>query len=209
MARENSRDALEAGLQARADELEIDVRTTKDGVAVLWHDKTVADLKISDTSFASLRKADPRLLTLEQAIRLVDRRVPLAIEVKRGTNPVIICSVLRSFLHQKWKAFDFRLASFSQPLLRELHRQLPDMPTIVIEPWSSVRATHRARQLGTRFICMNQRFLWSGFIAAMRRRGYNLSAYTVNDPGKARRWARHGLYAVVTDFPDRFKHGDS
>jgi len=39
----------------------------------------------------------------------------------------------------------------------------------------------------------------------MKHAGYELYAYTINNPAKARRWAKHGLAGVVTDYPDRFK----
>jgi glycerophosphoryl diester phosphodiesterase len=86
-----------------------------------------------------------------------------------------------------------------------LHRALPHNPTIVIEKWSGVRARLRARQLGTMTLCMNQRWLWFGFIKGMSRSGYTLYAYTLNNPQKAKQWAKYGLAGVVTDYPDRFK----
>ena len=51
---------------------------------------------------------------------------------------------------------------------------------------------------------MNQLWLWWGFIRAMRRGGWELYAYTVNDPAKAKRWVRWGLAGVITDCPDLF-----
>jgi glycerophosphoryl diester phosphodiesterase len=53
---------------------------------------------------------------------------------------------------------------------------------------------------------MNQRWLWWGFIRQMTRHGYLLGAYTINNPRQAKRWQRHGLYAIVTDYPDQFEH---
>jgi glycerophosphoryl diester phosphodiesterase len=90
--------------------------------------------------------------------------------------------------------------------LRELQTSLPKIPKIVIDNWSGVRARLRAKQIGTRTIAMNQTWLWSGFIRAMKRSGYELYAYTVNNPAKARRWAKYGLAGVITDYPDRFKN---
>jgi glycerophosphoryl diester phosphodiesterase len=51
---------------------------------------------------------------------------------------------------------------------------------------------------------MNQKWLWVGFIKSVARSGYKLSAYTLDDPAKAKRWAKAGLHAAITDFPDRF-----
>jgi glycerophosphoryl diester phosphodiesterase len=125
--------------------------------------------------------------------------------VKPGVPAKPIIEIVRSKLESGWKPEHFLLGSFSQAILLELHRALPEIETVVIESWSGVRASRRARQLGTKRISMNQRWLWSGFIKAVRRNNYQLSAYTLNDPAKAKRWAKVGLYGVVTDFPDRFE----
>ena len=85
-----------------------------------------------------------------------------------------------------------------------MQHQLPDIPRIVSEKWSGVRATHRARQVGTKHILMDQKWLWWGFIAMVSRGGWELGTYTLDDPAKAKRWAARGLREVFTDYPDRF-----
>lgn len=82
---------------------------------------------------------------------------------------------------------------------------MPEITLVVNDRWSGVRASRRARRLGTKRITMNHRWLWSGFVKAMAGGGYQLNAYTLNSPRKAARLARHGLYGVVTDFPDRYE----
>jgi hypothetical protein len=52
---------------------------------------------------------------------------------------------------------------------------------------------------------MNPRWLGRPFLEPMAKRGWQLSAYTLNDTAKATRWAGYGLYGVVTDYPDLFE----
>jgi glycerophosphoryl diester phosphodiesterase len=52
---------------------------------------------------------------------------------------------------------------------------------------------------------MNQRWLWWGFIRGFKHSDKQLYAYTLNDPKKAKRWAKWGLAGVITDYPDRFE----
>lgn len=205
LAPENTLAALEAGIQASADALEIDIRVTKDNVPVLCHDPVLDGLTVTDHFLSELRKHKPGLATLEQAIRTVNRRVPLYIEVKPDVSITPIVALLRQCLHQSWLPNDFMLASFSYKTLKALHEALPEIPVVVIESWSGVRATHRARKLGTKIICMNQRYLWRGFIRSMQKNGYELYAYPLNDPIKAKRWTTFGLAGAVTDYPDRLK----
>jgi len=81
---------------------------------------------------------------------------------------------------------------------------LPKINKVVIEKFWGWRAALRARQLNTKRISMPKQNLWWGYIRAMHRNGYKLSVFTLNDPGLAKRWEHNGLYAIITDYPDRF-----
>lgn len=208
LAPENTLASIEAGIAAGVDMIEIDVRVTRDNVPVLHHDPTVddlADFAIREHSLQELLARQSDVPTLGAAIAAVNRRVPLIVEIKRGADPRPITDLLQTFLDKEWAYDDFFVASFDYKILQNVHQQIPELRLVVLDRWSGVRASHRARRLGTKFICMKQQFLWSGFIKSMAKSGYHLSTYTLNDPAKAARWARHGLYGVVTDFPDRFK----
>jgi glycerophosphoryl diester phosphodiesterase len=197
-------------LEHQVDEIEIDVRVTKDHVVILHHNPAVRDqsggsLDIASHTYAELQDHKPDLATLEAAIKAIDRRVKLMIEVKRGEPVKPVIKILHIFRSKGWHNTDFYLASKHQPTLLALHQALPDIPTIVIEPWSGVRAHWRARQIGATRVSMNQLWLWWYFIKAVSRSDFQLYAYTLNDPAKARRWRRYGLAGVITDRPDLFR----
>lgn len=203
LATENTLAAIEAGIAAGATMVEVDVRVTKDGIPILWHDPARQNHRIADNPWYSLKKLFPDMVTLEDAVRAINHQTPIIIEIKPGERTDPIISVLKNLLRQGWQPKDFMLASFSQSTLLTMHKALPLFDTIVIESWSGFWATHRARQLGTPYICMNHHFLWWGFVKSMTKK-YKLAAYALNDPKKADRWTRYGLWAVVTDYPDRF-----
>lgn len=208
LERENTIAAIGEALIVHVDEIEIDVRVTSDGVPVLVHDPFVLGgndkMLISEHTFKELRTAEPDLTKLEAALRFIDKRVPVMIEVKPHVTIAPIITVLQKLLHETWQPLDFTLGSKSQRTLRALHDALPAIKKVVIEPWSGVRAVFRARRVHTHRIAMNHRSLWSGFIASMHHRGYELYTYTLNDPVKASKWSRHGLAGVITDHPERF-----
>jgi glycerophosphoryl diester phosphodiesterase len=208
LAPENTAASLQAALDCNVDGIEFDVRTSSDGVPVLVHNITIGvkgiDLVVRKTNFKDLKLANKDLLTLDEALRLIKNRCLVIIEIKPGSDigPVIEC--LRNRLRNEWELKNLSISSFSFSVLSKLNREYPELRLIVNEAWSGVRAGFRAKKLKTIYITMNQRWLWSGYVSAVKRNGYKLSAYTINDPAKAARWARHGLYAVITDFPDRF-----
>ena len=204
LAPENTLASLRKALEHGVDEVEFDVRVTEDGVPILLHDDHLADatgqkLAVSDYTLEELQAHKPDLTTLADALKGINDQVVAYVEIKGGEPTAAVVTVLKTYNGR------LLLGSKSQKTLRELHAALPEIPTIVIEPWSGVRATWRARQLGTKRLAMNQLWLWRGFIAPLTKRGWQLSAYTVNDPAKIRRWRKYGLYGVVTDYPDRFE----
>lgn len=211
LAPENTLASLRKGLEHHLDMIEFDVRATKDGIPVLHHDAVMRGgdgqkLAIREHTFEELKDHFPDLAKLRQALDLIGARVVAYIEVKEGEPTKLITKVIKSYLDGgKYSAKGLRLASKSQRTLRELHEALPEVPVIVIERWSGVRAHRRAKELGAKEIAMNQRWLWWGFIRGFKNSDYKLYAYTLNDPAKARRWAKWGLAGVVTDYPDRFE----
>jgi glycerophosphoryl diester phosphodiesterase len=210
LAPENTIAALRKGLEHHIDMLEFDLRVTKDGVVILHHDPEVRDpagdkLAVADHNYRELKQHKPDLATFQEALDEIGRGVPLYVEVKPGEPVKPIVKIIKTYLKKGWRNDDLLLASKSQEILRELYQALPQIPNIVIEPWSGVRAHRRARQVDATIIAMNQRWLWWGFIRGFKHSDKQLYAYTLNDPKKAKRWARWGLSGVITDYPDRFE----
>lgn len=205
LAPENTLVGLKKALGHHADALEFDLRITANGIVILHHDPEITDasgtkLKISEHSYKDLKVHKPDLATFEEVLRTIDSKAHLVIEVKPDEPIQPVVSIIKSSRRDK-----LSLASFSQKTLLELNKELPDIEKIVIEKWSGVRAGRRMRQLGTKQVLMNQRWLWWGFIRSVSRNGWKLYAYALDDPAKARRWAKWGLAGVVTDYPDRFE----
>lgn len=210
LAPENTIASLKKALEHNVDEIEFDLRVTKDGVVVLHHDRDIIDpngqhRRIAKYTYRELLIHKKDLATLAEALDAVNRAVPLYIEVKPGEPTAPMITILRHYLKQGWQLDDFSLASFSLQTLQQLRAAMPEVGLIVNENWSGVRGGHRARKLNAKRVSMNRRWLWSGFIRAASRGNHQLTAFTVNDPKQARRWERAGLYGVVTDYPDRFE----
>lgn len=209
LAPENTIQSIEKAIGLGVDEVEVDVRVTADHIPVLVHDAFVADpsgmrLAVHAHDYRELcgHKAD--LPTLKQAIEAVGGRVPLQIEIKPHEPLVPIIKVLRTALSNGAPADDLIISSKDFRVLKEVKREMPMLPLVVIERWSGVRASYRCRKLQTNRVSMNQLWLWSGFIRAVRRRGKLLSAYPLNNAKKAAKWQRAGLYGAITDYPDIF-----
>src|SRR5690606_33083947 len=100
---------------------------------------------------------------------------------------------------------DMYVLSFAWQPLKQMHDELPAVSLVVNEKWSGVRAAFRAKRLGTRYIDLHYSAFWGGYIRLVTRNNFKLLTYPLNDHKKANRWAKAGLHAVITDYPDRFQ----
>jgi glycerophosphoryl diester phosphodiesterase len=210
LAPENTEASFEAAIAQGVDAIETDVRVTNDGFPVIVHNahaksRAGEKFKIAHVGHSHVQDSIDGLMTLEDAVRCVNRRVPLWLELKAGVPTDGIIVILKKLLEEGWQPKDFKFLSFDFKILKDLHEALPDIDIVVNEMWSGVRASYRARVLGTKEIDIFSRVLWTGFIRSVSKRGYKLYTFPLNDAKKARRWQKAGLAGVITDYPDRFK----
>ncbi|MDB5166710.1 MAG: hypothetical protein JWM37_782 [Candidatus Saccharibacteria bacterium] len=210
LAQENTLAAFKAALNHKVDEIEFDIRVTKDGIPVLYHDDVLhpehgPNKPVRELTYDEIKTGFKEIFTLDEAIRAVDHRAHLLIEIKPDESVEPIVAIVKKHLSTGWTHKEINFASFSFGTLVSLHAALPEITCVVNEGWSSVRVRRRMKALSSTRCSMNQLWLWSFFIWAMSRRGYQVGTYTINNPGKARRWEKAGLYAAITDFPDRFR----
>lgn len=210
LAPENTIASFRKALEHHVDGIEFDLRVTKDAVVIVHHDSHLTDpngkqLAVAESTYKELHAHKKDLVTFEELLKTIGHPVPLFVEIKPGEPVQPIIKIIKARLAEGWKPEYFRLLSFSQEILLELQAALPDIEKVVLEKWSGVRASQRARQLGTKRVIMRQRWLWWGFIRQVAKSGYKLGGYSIDDPEKAKRWQRWGLYTVVTNYPDRFE----
>lgn len=209
LAPENTIASFKKALELGVDELECDVRVTKDNIAVLHHDPTIfqGDIKINvhDLTYAELKALKPGLNTLEEAMQAIGHEVPLQIEVKPRQPIKPIAEIVRKMISQGWPESKLLFGSFDQEMLRQLNKEFPTIEKVVIERWSSVIAVRRAKEIGTKRISLGQRWLWWGVVRNLHQRGYKLCAYPVNTPRQGNWWGKNNIYGVITDYPDRFQ----
>ncbi len=205
LAPENTLASFQAALDANVDGVEFDVRVTADKVPIIFHDAKIGKVPLSRLTLDELRKQHTDLLTLDDLLRFLQNKTRLVIEIKPRVTATPVVDCLQQHLDSGLDTELITISSFDYKLLQAVKQQLPNVTLAVNEAWSGVRASSRARRLGTKYVTMNQKWLWGGFIKSVARSGYKLSTYTLNNPVKAKKWQGYGLYAVITDYPDQYK----
>ena len=210
LSSENTAASFDTAIKHGVDEIEIDVRVTRDGVAVLHHDEMLTDpdgreVSIARTTYAELMRHNNDLMALDHAIRHIAHRCRIMLEIKPSVPTKQVTSIIRDRLKRGWLLEEFAIASLDFSILKQMRHEFPDVELVVVERWSGVRARYRMQRLGTKRVSMNQRWLWRGFLRGMHRGGYLLTPYTVNSVRRARKW-RPYIYGIITDRPDLFQH---
>ena len=223
-APENSMAAIRRARRAGTEAVEIDVRVSADGHAVVFHDEEIAISKttkrpVSELSLAELRKIDvgkafdarfagERIPTLDEVLALDWSATDLMIEVKRPgayANPLWLArdQTLLDAVVTSLKACPdrngLRLASFSPLLLRRLHAQFPEIPLVGIVSKTYMFAAHLKLTLST--IAVEQNLLDADLVKRFRAAKLEIWSWTQRKDEEVSRLLELGVDGIISDVP--------
>ena len=231
-APENTLAAVNLAWRQQADAVEIDVRLTRDGQIVAFHDEstlriarkehavsilTLEELRLLD---AGLWKGDAwageRIPTLEEVLATVPTGKRLYVEIKCG--PEIVAPLIE--LLQRPLALErVVVIGYGFDVLAELKRRVPGLIVLQILRLSKhpkkpqeasvtlaerIPAAHDAGLDG--FDLGITQLLEAETVSRLLAEKFRLCTWTINDVQEAQRLAMMGVEAVTTDYPGRFRH---
>jgi len=201
--------------------VEFDVRLTADGTLVLCHDprldrttdgkgpvaaQTLAAIRQRDAgSWFGPAFADEPVPTLDEALSLAaELGLGADIEVKAepGRDYATAAAVAAVLRRLPSGAPPVLVSSFLPAAVAALRTLAPQVPRgilfrLVPRNWPEIALRLRCTAIGA-----DHRRLRRRRVAAIRDAGYQLAAYTVNDPARARLLFGWGVTSVFSDAPD-------
>lgn len=215
-APENTFAAFRQAVTDGADGLELDVRATRDGTAVLLHDETLDRTTSGRGPLASLSAAEvlaldagswfgetwaaERVPTLAEVLDEFLGRVSLAVELKEALPPTAMAD-LASRLRAKPDA-ELLLASFLPEALRQARDLVPHAPrALILRPADALPDEAAARELGLWGVFPPHEIVDERWVVNSRRGGLHAWAYTVNDPARAAQLVKWGVSGIISDDP--------
>ena len=206
---ENTLGAFRRALAAGAEAIELDVRVTRDGVPVVFHDADLWRLtgvrgRITGKSWRELRPLRVRgsepIPRLAEVLRFTRGRAVVQIELKAGVRVPAVVRTIRSARATAWVV----LASFDPGLLRAARRLAPAVPRMLISegrqaPLALVRelAALGAGGLSVHHAAVRN----AGWLRHFHSRGCVVWCWTVNEPPRMRRLAGWGIDGILSDNP--------
>lgn len=201
--------------------VEFDVRLSKDGVPLVFHDDTLertttgsgpvagrdwADIAHLDAgSWFAPAFAAERVPSLEQVLRLcLDLGLAVNMEIKPDAGREAETAETALTLALRLWPDDMSppvVSSFEIPCLKAACRVAPHWPRALLLESLPADWRERAQPLGVDALHLDHRRLEAEQVAGIAAEGLAVRAYTVNDPVRARRLQDWGVTGVFSDFP--------
>ncbi|PEE39242.1 glycerophosphoryl diester phosphodiesterase membrane domain-containing protein [Bacillus pseudomycoides] len=206
---ENTKEALQGAIDAKADYAEIDVLQTKDGQLAVIHDLKLkrlanANVQVSDLTMDELQKLTlsqdgftGKISTLDEMIKLAKNKIKLNIEVKlHGNEKDFVKKVLKTI-----KENDFEkqcvIQTLHYPLIKEFKRANPDIKVGYILYAS--RANLKYVQAD--FYVAEEYMLNKRLVKAARKLNKPIYVWTVNDMESFKKYYKLNVDGIITDYP--------
>ena len=216
-APENTMPAFELALRQGADMLELDVQRSADGVLVVFHDDTTERWDgrkrlASACTLAELRTLDiggARVATLAEVCAFArERTMPLNVELKA----LGIGAEVARMLHAERVEELVLISSFEAGALREVAMASPHLPRAYLMGHDTYRPDVRLREAWPLLALRRLGALaWhpsaelpllARLIPRVRRAGYQINVWTVDDVVEMRRLIALGVDGIITNMPD-------
>lgn len=223
-APENTRSAFDAALKFPVDGIELDVRSTREGIPVLHHDKTLSRItgsrrKIESCFFDELADSDwgswfsknfskERILTFEKAIDIYCRRTRLFIEIKSDeeyslseTSRILALKVLeiikKKVPHKN--SGSIYILCFNPKLLEFAYNKAQAYKYVFNLSGSFLNQASYPSFING--LCLPVGNLSGGFMDKAKTCGHSVLTYSCNTPEQAEKALDLGVNAIMTDNP--------
>lgn len=213
---ENTLPAYELAVAQRADMIEIDLHTTRDGHIVITHDEELEGLggrgEVADATLAEIRQLDAgggeRVPTLVEVLDAFGDRIPFNLELKRSTRgdydgmeTAVLAEVSRRGLIERTL-----FSSFYDPVLAALREASAQARIALL---LSLRFPHgaieRAKRLGAEAINPEWPLVDRALVEGAHAAGLAVYPFTVDELAEMRRMLDLGVDGLFTNHPSRLR----
>ena len=213
--------AFDEALRQGCDGIELDLQLSRDGVPVVYHDRTLlraggGRFRVVARSLEELRALRPgarfgrgfrdeRIPTLRQVLTRYARKTRLLLEIKsrrttdRGEE--LARAVVRE-VRRCTAAREIYLLSFDPDVVGVCAAEAPKIPRVLNLQLAMGAPRGWRKRLGSvEAVAANIRFIRPSFVASLRDTGRPLMVYSCNSPGQVEQALRAGASVVMTDRP--------
>jgi glycerophosphoryl diester phosphodiesterase len=210
---ENTLPSIDKALELGVDGIEIDVFRCASGELVVFHDQTLDKLTnatgyIEQLDLDSIRNIEVlngfTIPTLEEVLNLIDGKVLLNIELKGTQTALLTDSLLQHYFKQEnWSAEKILISSFNWDELSLFYKANTQVPIAILTEDDPLDAIPIAQSLKATAINPNYKSLHQENVKKIRKAGFQVIPWTVNQPEDIASLIEMGVDGIITDFPER------
>ena len=203
----NSLAAFREAARQGADGVELDVRTSADGVLMVHHDPEVPGVgPIEELGLARLREGrlangEP-IPTLSEALAVLPG---LEVWIELKSLPAAADATLFRAIDQSPVPGRCAVHSFDHRIIRRLGTVRPELPRGVLSTSYPVDPVEQLRSAGANTLWQDWHLIDAELVQTVHRGGAAVIAWTVNDRTLAQRLRALGVDGLCGDFPERLK----
>lgn len=211
LAPENTLAAFEAGFQAGADMLELDVRLTADKQLVVIHDRSLARTHHRRENISRLTFAELQTLTADKPVPLATEvfdqffgRIFLNIELKSRGSAEVLLNLLEDHYIKRPKDWDsFMISSFKGMELRKIRQRALRANLALLHDQNPFAFVAYQRALNLTAVGFHRLYLNRFALEIAKRAGLFIYVYTVNRPAAIDHLEAQSVGGIVTNYPDK------
>ncbi len=211
-APENTMMAFDLGLSMGANGIETDIQLTKDGVAVLFHDDTLARMtgkpgSVADYTYEELRWfwvekgiLKDRIPTLKDFLdKYADKDITFALELKKPGTHKIVEDAVRSYGIETKTV----VTSFIFDELLALRDYAPELTAGYLTKNVNGETLQKMRQAGIDELCPKADEITAEKVVYWHESGFNVRAWGVSTPELMIQAYEAGVDGMTVNFPDQ------
>ncbi|AGE53411.1 glycerophosphoryl diester phosphodiesterase [Acanthocystis turfacea Chlorella virus GM0701.1] len=187
--------------------IEFDVRKTKDGVPVVFHDPNLRRVAGAPGLVHSMEwdrlkeiklKGGERIPSLLQVLSELKNDVKFDIEIKTENTAA---EVLQDIVTSRVLPEDVIITSFKWKEIEEVRKIAPEVKTGLISSCFPLRCIRKCHKIGANVAVLFHVCVDADVVAYAKSRGVEIYAFTVNEKQRIQTLISYGVDKVITDTP--------
>lgn len=203
---ENTIKSFKKAISLGVDAIEFDVRKTKDGKLVIFHDKKVDKLtegkglvnNLTLDEIKELRVQGEEILTLQEALNFIGKKVKkIFVELKEsGFETEVLKEIKKRKLEDR-----VIVISFLKDVLKTVRKLNKKIETglIYVRHKNPIKTV---LSLGANYLVAFYRFIHTRDIEKAHDNDLKVIVWTINKKSEAKEYKKKGVDGIVSDFPD-------
>lgn len=206
---ENTIASIEKAIAQNADIIEIDVRVSKDGEFVLFHDRKLKRMtgfygKVNDYVFNILKEfkvgdTSEKIVKLDDVLAKYSKKTKILIDLK---VPYVEKDLLK--ILKKYDLSNIYLQSFWHDPIKKIKKDCPELKTGVIF-YSKHLIMPFAKSFNANFLTLWHKSITKDYINKAHKNGLEVYVFTVNNVIDAIKYKMWGVDAIITNKPGLIK----